>query len=287
MSLINKMWTGFVVSLLFTACGTPETEGTTDIEEQPNPQEIDTTSIKLEEEVTLHEVPVFQTVRDTYALQELGYSDEMLPDFISYLRNSPENGYNRWPESYWGRCCTEADMQVTELLNFQITTSSDNEGYPFSNLFDDDLQNAYVFKPEDEVVFNISLSVEGHIQYEDSPLIKDIIGPEDTIVYPFRIGIINGYIKSEKTFRENARIKRMEVYRNDEYVCQVELLEMGGEPEVIQCDFPFLRDDVIRLVPIDYYEGERYTDVCISTMQFNLGFIGNQKLNERYSIYGR
>ena len=49
-------------------------------------------------------------------------------------------------------------------------------------------------------------------------------------------------------------------------------------------NFPFFKNDIIKLVPISYYEGSKYNDVCISEIQSSLAHITYPNLNKRYVL---
>jgi hypothetical protein len=81
------------------------------------------------------------------------------------------------------------------------------------------------------------------------------------------IRIINGYAKSEETYKANNRVKKVEVILTDgtSYIFDLkddtldfQTLNFGKEVET--------RDVTIKI--LDIYEGNKYNDTCISEVQF-------------------
>lgn len=114
-------------------------------------------------------------------------------------------------------------------------------------------------------------------------LIDDVLKTKDTILKPFRLSVVNGYVKSEQTFKENGRIKQFKVFLNDNFQGSVELLDTPLVQE-FNLDFIFTKNDVVTLIPINYYKGTKYNDVCISEIQSSLSQITHFTINKKYNV---
>ncbi len=92
------------------------------------------------------------------------------------------------------------------------------------------------------------------------------------------IKIANGYTKTEKTWRENSRVKRLCIDVNNKPYADL-LLEDTRDEQIfhigeIGCpdrnaDFSFQDNTYIRFWIMDYYPGEKYDDTAISEITFD------------------
>ncbi|MEO9534184.1 MAG: hypothetical protein ABJG68_04245 [Crocinitomicaceae bacterium] len=192
-----------------------------------------------------------------------------------------EDEYANWCDKLWGRCCTEADMRFTERLSYQITTSHDYKAYPFENALDPYYNTAYVFEAKDSIELKVCLDKNENyvLGFNKAPYEK--LSSKDRIHDRFQISIINGYTKTEKTFYENARIKKVELWHNGKHKCNAVILD-SPEIQIIKGTFAFHKLDEVRIVPIEYYKGSKYDDVCISAIQLSLGYGANPELDVKY-----
>lgn len=231
-------------------------------------------------------VPLMKAVTDHEALKQVGQYRSDKPESIYDLYDQSEDEVMAWTDKLWGRCCTEADMRFTEFLGFNISATVKNTRYPFSNALDNLFATAYVVQPEDSVRFNVTFDGETNMYGRlNNKVGSDLITKEDTIQSRFQMSIVNGYAKSAKTFIENARIKTVELWLNGEHKCNCRLLDKA-DIQIIQGNFPLFKSDQIVIIPIDYYEGEKYTDVCISAFQQSLGYGAHKKLDELSKHWG-
>lgn len=269
----------FILTLGFAACNSPETDSN---QTQPN----DSIS-------TSEEIPVTENLPET--IYTNAYVDQLAMDNITEymdadgfttfeIYNAPDDEYENWAESFWGRCCTEADMTFSEYLSFKITTSHEGKSYPFSYALDEYFNTAYVFEEKDHISIAVRLNAETTSYRKDNAKIIDMIDAKDTVINPFRISIINGYVKSEKAYQENARIAEVELWLNGEHHCNCKLLDTP-EAQVILGNFPFFKNDLVEIKPVKFYDGSVYDDICLSAIQFNLGDITHPELNKNYSIW--
>ena len=249
--------------------------GNSESEEEKLNEEQESTNVDtvvLEDKV---EVPEFKAIVDEEAMNQVGQYTSENYESAFQLYQSGNAIEERWTDKLWGRCCTEADLSLCEVMSFNVKTSAEGSKYPWSNATDVDnpYNTAYVFKAEDHIEITISLNRKED-QYlgpwqAHGPLDK-ILG-DDTIMTNFQYSMINGYVKSEKTFKENARIEWVELWLNGEHMCNVKLLDTP-EIQMLKGNFAFTKEDVVKLKPISYYKGSKYDDVCISSVQKRLGY---------------
>lgn len=218
----------------------------------------------------------------TWHLNNSDQEDE--PSTFDYYHHSPDITAN-WAETYWGRCCTEADLRYSEIMSFKINTNVENKSYPFENALDTDYKTAYVFQPKEKVMFELKMKEEvGYFQKQPHLQPGQLLSEKDTILYPFQFSLINGYIKSEKLYYANARVRTLEVWKNGKHYADVELLD-SPKPQKFILNFAFYKTDRIQLFPKSYYKGSKYKDVCITAFQQNLGAIAHERIDREFKIY--
>ncbi len=144
--------------------------------------------------------------------------------YYRYEEETADN-YDVWSDIMFGRCCTEADLTYAEILNFNITADLENKKYPISHMIDGNFTSAYVFKENEFPKINITLNFEdgSHSSFVPDAMPNKLLKDTDTLLYPFRLSLVNGYTKSKKTYEENTRIKEMEAYINSEYQATIRL----------------------------------------------------------------
>lgn len=226
-------------------------------------------------------VPIYFAKIDSQVINEINnYTNEKFEDAFGYYGQS-EYITEKWSETLWGRCCTEADLRFTETMSFKIHTAKQGKSYPFKNALDQDYSTAYVFEEKDQISIQVEFDREETLFYSDSIKMRDKISGSDTILSTFQMTIINGYTKSQKTFNANGKIKGLELWLNGEHQCNV-LLENIPDPQVIKGDFPLFMNDVVEMKPISFYPGITYDDICITELQTALGGIAHPKLDVKY-----
>ena len=96
------------------------------------------------------------------------------------------------------------------------------------------------------------------------------IGEYFIVQSPMISTIYNGYQKSEKSWKNNSRVKKFKVYMNNELICYLKLNDLMGEQEF---DLPFdtdrdgdepLYDSKFKFEIVEIYKGERWNDVAIT-----------------------
>lgn len=268
---MNKL-TFYITVLLSVFLISCQSESNSESNQEMDALDVAEDSISKEERV---EVPEFKAVVDGEAMGQVGFYNEVNHATIFDLYHSGQDIVERWTDKLWGRCCTEADLSLCEVMSFKVSTNREGKKYPFENATSSEnpYGTAYVFEEKDQVVITITLDLREDQwlgPWEEYGPLSKILG-EDTIMKKFQYSLINGYVKSEDTFEENARIEWVEVWLNDEHQCNVQLLDTP-EIQMIEGNFPFKKDDVVKIVPFSYYEGSKYDDICISTLQTSLSY---------------
>ena len=84
-----------------------------------------------------------------------------------------------------------------------------------------------------------------------------------------RIHILNGYVKSDKAWSENARVKRLKVYRDGRPLC---ILELQNSRSLQTFRLPWAGDcsyiNRLRFEILEVYPGTKYQDTVISEIYF-------------------
>jgi len=165
-----------------------------------------------------------------------------------------------------------------------LSDDSNNKSYPSSNLSDTQYRTTYAFKENQNIEISLKLDLNSsrHLTMTDLSVDK-VLKPNDTLLKPFKLSLVNGYVKSEKTFKQNGRVKTMDIFLNNNYKGTVQLLDTPIAQE-FEIDIVFFKNDVIKLIPKSYYTGTKYDDICISEIQTNLGAITHSSLNEKYEV---
>lgn len=220
---------------------------------------------------------------DSVSINEMKrYIDDDLPTIFDYYKQEKIEEYSTWSPKMFGRCCSNTDLKFTENLFFKISSNINGKKYPITNISDAEYLTAFVFKPSDKVKINLYLDKNNSFlkgKYSNKNLLK----PDEIIMNPIKLSIINGYVKSEDLFYKNGRVKEMGVYVNNEYKQTITLIDTPLIQEFL-IDTVFKSDDTISLVPKTYYKGTKYDDICISEIQTNLGQIALSSLNEKFNL---
>ncbi|WP_164914145.1 NADase-type glycan-binding domain-containing protein [Aquimarina sediminis] len=220
---------------------------------------------------------------DTVSINEIKrYINDELPTIFDYYKQELVEDYSAWSEKLFGRCCSNADLTFNENLFFKVTSNVENKKYPVTNISDMDYSTAYVFKPNAEVKITIQLNLDKSFlsgKYSN----KKLLNPNEVIMNPIKLSLINGYVKSEVLFYENTRVREVEVYIDDQFIETVVLMDTPLVQE-LEVDAIFKTNDIITLKPISFYKGTKYDDVCITEIQTNLGKTALPSLNKKYNL---
>jgi len=221
---------------------------------------------------------------DSASLAQIKQEKKLNQSIFTYYKTEIDDEVVIWSDKMFGRCCTEADLLYSELLSFDISANINNPTYPYSNLSDTKYRTAYAFKEKQgvEIYLKLNRKSEYH-SYHTKLSVDEVLKPNDTILNPFKLSLVNGYTKSKEVFKQNGRIKTMKIFLNEKYRGTV-LLQDTPLVQCFELDILFTRNDIIKLIPINYYKGTKYDDICISEIQSNLGTIAFSSLNKKYVI---
>lgn len=212
------------------------------------------------------------------------YIDRELPSIFDYYKHEKIDAVAIWSDKMFGRCCSNTDLTFGENLFFKISSNYSNNKYPIKNASDTQYVTAFVFKPNTDVKINLQLDLSSAKSYLNGKYSnKNLLKPDDVIMNPIKLSIINGYVKSEALFYQNARVKEVKVYVNNQYKETVTLLDTPLVQE-FKVNAIFKTNDIITLEPKTYYKGSKYNDICISEIQTNLGETVLRSLNKKYNL---
>ncbi|WP_299260240.1 hypothetical protein [uncultured Aquimarina sp.] len=225
-----------------------------------------------------------QATIDSLSINEIKQYSKEFSTIFDYYKYEEIDEVDIWSDKMFGRCCTEADLLYSELLEFDITANVNNTSYPYSNLSDRSYRKAFVFRENENVGVFIKLkrNEETH-KYHTELLVDAVLKPNDTLLKPFKLSLVNGYVKSEKTFIENGKVKEMEIYLNNMYKGTIKLINTPLVQE-FTLDFVFSKNDMVQLKPISFYKGTKYDDICISEIQSSLAHITHHSINKKYKV---
>jgi hypothetical protein len=88
----------------------------------------------------------------------------------------------------------------------------------------------------------------------------------DTPIYVTKISIINGFAKNSNTFSTNSRAKTIELIINN----KIQVISLNDSADKQTFDL-IEKADIGKGMSfniIDYYNGSKYDDICISEIEF-------------------
>ncbi|WP_298545035.1 hypothetical protein [uncultured Aquimarina sp.] len=227
---------------------------------------------------------VIQATIDSVSISEIKQYSEEFPTIFDYYKYEKIDKVDVWSDKMFGRCCSNTDLTFNENLFFKIDSNFNDNRYPISNLSDTRYSTAYVFKPGAKVKINLQLDLSSDKSFLSGKYSnKNLLKPNDLIMKPIKLSVINGYVKSKALFYQNARVKEMKVYVNNIYKETVILLDTPLVQQ-FEVDAVFKTNDTITLEPITFYKGSKYDDICISEIQTNLGRIAVSELNKKHNL---
>ncbi|MDR2475943.1 MAG: hypothetical protein LBD45_08815 [Bacteroidales bacterium] len=170
--------------------------------------------------------------------------------YIEDMRQDDE--YETEPWNVLGPGCSWYCGAMYEMHASSTLSSAGGNTYTVDNLWDDDVRTAWVegvkgYGIGEYIVFDFP---------EGSPRATDC-------------NIVNGYAKSEKTWKNNSRVKTLNVYENDKLVAIVNL----KDKRCVQ-NFPLenhrqQREAMqLKFVITEVYKGDKYDDTAISELIF-------------------
>ena len=153
-------------------------------------------------------------------------------------------------------CALSWELSATSTLRGDGTKK-----YGVHNLDDCDISTAWIEGSQD---YGVGDSITFHF----TRALWDTQGPGlATEKVPFRgFSILNGYMKSDKLWKQNSRAKRLRVFHNEKSIFDMALAD-SMEIQRVSCTTEWLRpDDTVRVEIIDVYPGEKYRDTAITEL---------------------
>lgn len=230
------------------------------------------------------EVNIVKAVIDTVSINEIKnfIENKSLPIYSYYQRDIDD--LDTWSRKFFGNA-QGVDITYAECFNFKVTSNFNNKKYPVSNLSDFHYETAYAFKAVDTVAIYLKIDKKHYYFKNNSKVHPDkLLKATDTIMYPIKLSLINGYVKNKTLFYKNGRVKKMEVFVNKKSKGIVVLLDTPLVQE-FSINALFKRDDIITLKPLTYYKGTAFDDVCISEIQHSLGYTAHPSINRKAAKY--
>lgn len=155
---------------------------------------------------------------------------------------------------YWDLHCNPYTTAGTQNVVASSSLSSQGSAsYRASNIIDSNHETAWV---EGVKGYGVGQWIELRDIYPDGEITA--------------LNILNGYVKSDKAWSENSRVKRLKVYCNDNPICILELQDsrsmqvfsvhdvLGGKHYIGKLRFEIM----------EVYPGTKYQDTVISEIYF-------------------
>ena len=160
------------------------------------------------------------------------------------------------------------NLKIEWFSTYQISSFNYNilyyDTYNWHNATDGSKMTAWCFKEQD--LDDNPLFIK-KINY---PIIKEheMIQTKkfDSPIYVTKISIINGFAKNSNTFSTNSRVKTIELTINNK--TQVITLKDSAEKQTFNLIDKADIGKGISFKIIDYYNGSKYDDICISEIGF-------------------
>ena len=170
---------------------------------------------------------------------------------ISHATYKSGTYFNEDNELFWDLHCSDYTCNGESVVASSSLSSQGSNSYRASNIKDWNHETAWV----EGVKGN---GVGQWIEY------RDVSGCSIS-----SIKILNGYVKSDKAWNENARVKRLKVYCNGKPKCILEL-QNSRSLQYFDIDGGLGYDvDTIRFEILDVYPGSKYQDTAISEIYFD------------------
>ncbi|WP_345954072.1 hypothetical protein [Mucilaginibacter sp. PAMB04168] len=193
-----------------------------------------------------------------------------IPWVHSYIDRSSDyfeksiNGYKK--NEFWGNW----SMPLSETLTVStVNKAGIHNQYNKKNIQDYNLNTAYVFE-------NFNNTSDAYIEF----VFKYPANTSYSSAYQFQgiCNLFNGYCKSDKTWKENARIKSLLIYFNDQPVCNVNLKDTWHYQSFdlsklfvnkranknLKARYEIKNGDRLKFKIVSVYPGTKYADVAIS-----------------------
>ncbi|MBO7637104.1 MAG: hypothetical protein J6S89_11075 [Paludibacteraceae bacterium] len=85
--------------------------------------------------------------------------------------------------------------------------------------------------------------------------------------------VVNGYVKSKKAFKENSRVKKLKVYKDDKPIAILNLKDIMGEQRfeigTLGENISWTPDWKLKFEIMEVYKGDKYDDTALSEIYFD------------------
>jgi len=168
------------------------------------------------------------------------------------------NGYKA--SEMWG----DWSMQIGD----PISSPSKSNNYSVKNLVDYDLNTAWVPKYTNGIgdYFGFKFHFPSNTAYAGAYQFYGVCN------------LFNGYCKSLNIWRENSRVKTLEVYYNNHFICKVQLLDTWHfqsfdiskyfvnkrDKKYLDAKYEIKEGDELKFKITEVYPGSKYNDVAVS-----------------------
>ena len=150
--------------------------------------------------------------------------------------------------------CLGTWSNANNIVASSALKAQGSKSYKASNVFDRDPETAWVE------------GVKGHGIGQWIELKNTSIRETGIWCGVYQICILNGYVKSDKAWRENGRVKRLKVYCNGK---PKYIMELQNSRSLQAFDVDFSKGATIRFEILDVYPGTKYQDTVITEIAFD------------------
>ncbi len=204
-----------------------------------------------------------------------GDEREMIDKQYGYL-SKYGSFYDDLKSSIW-EVLGEADLNARyDPFPYKITSSSflnNNPSYKAENLYDNSFKTAWVEGVKDYGIGEFfEYYVNNYKYFKEDEFTEEFDSFIPTI---HEIHLFNGYVKSEKTFKENSRIKKLKMYVDGKPWVILELADTTSQqifeiPEINYLKFKnrkdYKDDLILRFEILEVYKGSKYQDTCLTEL---------------------
>ncbi|MDR1341935.1 MAG: Hint domain-containing protein [Prevotellaceae bacterium] len=187
-----------------------------------------------------------------YSAAEQHFTSEQ----IEILRHEQE--YSEEDHLYVGAfgCSWYCGGGPDSIFSSSALKSSHDFGYTAGNAHDFSLRTAWV---EGATGYGIGESITYRFSKQSPPVTA--------------VEIYNGYMKSEKAWQDNSRVKQLKLYVNSKPYAMLNLLDIKSKQIFTIAKAPGLQgesDDLyLKFEIVEVYKGNKYDDVAISEIEFD------------------
>lgn len=231
----------------------------------------------------------FKKAHEIYNLDAYEGNRKITNDEYKFMTSIEEeyknNFFDLTKENLW-EIISESDAIGVQYENrpykiFASSTLNNDKSYHANNLYDNSIKTAWV-----EGVKEYGIGEYFEIYLNEYKLYKDYCYSDEYYresFYPiYAIEIFNGYSKSEKTFKENSRVKKLKVYVNGIPYVILDLKDTNrkqyfhlGENDIffngLNPEKKLTDDLVLKFEIMEVYPGTKYKDTCISEIMLKDG----------------